>query len=55
MTEKRNVRLTSASRTKASATKLIRHGEIALCSSAPSQIAPPIATARKSLRREVCF
>jgi hypothetical protein len=55
MTDKRNLRLAHVRTTNPQAIKLTRQGEIALCSNAPSQIALPSATARKSLRREVCF
>ena len=45
ITVKRNLRLTTDARTRADAIRVTRHGVIALCSSAPSQIAAPTAIA----------
>jgi len=46
ITVKRNLRLTTESRAIKIDAILIRHGDIALCSNAPSHIAPPIAMTR---------
>ena len=46
ITVNRNLRLATESKAIKSAAKLINQGALALCNNAPSQIAPPIATAR---------